>query len=40
MKFGVILRHALALFTVRGMRRRVEPGLRLSFQGDGTAHKS
>ena len=40
MKFGVILRHALALFTVRGMRRRVEPGLRPFCQRRGTAHKS
>ena len=39
MKFGVILRHALALFTVRGMRRRVEPGLRPFCQREGTAHK-
>ena len=40
MKFGVILRHAPALFTVRGTRRGVEPGLRLSFNRDSTAHKS
>ena len=40
MKFKVILSHAPALFTVRGMRRRVEPELWPFWSKVGATHKT